>query len=431
MITKEQILHKIDPIDIYLHYVPSLTEDHIRRKKNVLSVFKAEKRPSMSVWKDRTTGKIGHKCYTTGHAGDCFNLVADIFHLDCRSQFTEVLQKINQDMNLGLSAYDSNTFEAPDWKATYLPQMSEAGLQFFDRKCKADAQLLNRYRIKQVKTLKRPNRSKMNYERRGLLAFEFTINGRKKLYVPKQKGLDKKFVDKNQTKYDIFGLHQLKGKRVSLLLLLEGETDTLCANAHGIYSVGLQSASTRLGKAQIRALKQVGVQLLTVFDRGDAGDKARNWYYEEHDIPYYILPAGSEDICEYLPFLSVEDLEIFKNELFNTATAHRRKSGIYIFEKNWQYWKHHKDLGTISITNFIIEVDTMVVSEMGSKRLIRLRTQHYSTPSMEVDTAVFNSEQKFEDWTSNIRGNFHFTGTKKDLQLLKKICFRYNRLVTL
>ncbi|MEM6697945.1 MAG: hypothetical protein AAF599_06090, partial [Bacteroidota bacterium] len=35
-----------------------------------------------------------------------------------------------------------------------------------------------------------------------------------------------------------------------------------------------------------------------------------------------------------------------------------------------------------------------------------------------------------EDWASNIRGNFHFTGTKKDLQMLKKICFRYNDFVT-
>lgn len=429
MLSKENLLSKVEPIDIYLHYIPNLTTDHIRRKKNVLSVFKAEKRPSMSVWKDRTTGKIGHKCYTTGHAGDCFSLVADLHQLDCRSQFTEVLARINRDMNLGLEETDKTEYSTPNWKSTYYPTITPAGLEFFNHKCKANEALLSRYRIKQVKTNWRIHSRLRNYEKEGLLAFEFNINGRRKIYVPKQEGLDQKFVRKNQTKYDIFGFDQLKGKRVPLLLLLEGETDTLCAAAHGIYAVGLQSASARLSKSQIRELKKIGINLLTVFDRGDAGDKARQWYAKEHDIPYFILPAGGEDICEYVPFLSSEDLEEFKRELFNTVTEHRRSNGVYLFEKNWQYHKHHKDYGIVSITNFIIEVDTMVVSELSSKRLIRLRTQHYSTPSMEVETSVFNSEQKFEDWASNIRGNFHFTGTKKDLQMLKKICFRYNDFV--
>ncbi|MEN0050931.1 MAG: hypothetical protein AAF806_27950, partial [Bacteroidota bacterium] len=430
MLSKENLLNTVEPIDIYLHYIPNLTTDHIRRKKNVLSVFKAEKRPSMSVWQDRVTGKIGHKCYTTGHAGDCFNLVADMHQLDCRSQFNEVLARINRDMNLGLDETNTTEYSTPDWKSTYYPAITPAGLEFFNHKCKANEALLQRYRIQQVKTNWRANSRTRNYEKEGLLAFEFTINGRKKLYVPKQEGLDKKFVRKNQTRYDIFGLAQLKGKRVPLLLLLEGETDTLCAITHGMYAVGLQSASARLSKAQIRELKKIGINLLTVFDRGEAGEKAREWYAKEHDIPYFILPVGGEDICEYVPFLSSEDLEEFKRNLFNTVTDHRRSNGVYLFEKNWQYWKHHKDYGLVSITNFIIEVDTMVVSQLGSKRLIRLRTQHYSTPSMEVDTSVFNSEQKFEDWASNIRGNFHFTGTKKDLQMLKKICFRYNDFVT-
>ena len=62
----------------------------------------------------------------------------------------------------------------------------------------------------------------------------FWVNGRHKLYVPKQKGVKKKYYLKTQIKADMFGVRQLKNKPLlPFLLIVEGEKDTLCCIAHG------------------------------------------------------------------------------------------------------------------------------------------------------------------------------------------------------
>lgn len=89
-ITKEKLLSKVSPYDIYAHYYPG----KFKINKLCLSPFKAEKHPSFLV--STKFGNLYHKAFNTEHSGDCFNFVEQMFHLD----YFDALDKIAKDFGL-------------------------------------------------------------------------------------------------------------------------------------------------------------------------------------------------------------------------------------------------------------------------------------------------------------------------------------------
>lgn len=89
--TKQQILQRIAPADIYLHYL-ALSKFPVG---NISSPFSDDKKPSFKLYKNGS-----FKCFSTGRQGDVWQFVADLKNLDCKKDFTQVLKTIETDLNL-------------------------------------------------------------------------------------------------------------------------------------------------------------------------------------------------------------------------------------------------------------------------------------------------------------------------------------------
>lgn len=279
---RADILTKTSELEIFLHFTPLLEEYHIRKSgnpgKNISSPFGEDTNPSFSVY-ENSSRKINFKCHSSGQQGDCYQLVADLNNLDCKTDFHKVLKLINAQMKLGLSDQQRSAYRQETWKATYYDGFTKKAIDFWMAR-NVEKATLDTYGVKQLKQLFYTQANKkvlpFDYHKAGTTAFEFTVNGRKKLYVPSDPNpkIKKKYYIKTQNNSDIFGLRQLPKKKQRFLLVCEGEGDTLCAVAHGIPAVCFQSANTNITKRQLRLLRQKASYL--VFK---SRDLSKNHFY--------------------------------------------------------------------------------------------------------------------------------------------------------
>ena len=200
------LLEKVSPLDIFLHFIPDLEAHHIRKTgnpgRNISSPFQEDNHPSCSIYEDANR-KLKYKCHASGRGGDCFQLVADLHQLDCRSQFNEILKLINDQMKLGLEN-PITRYQSKVWKAEYYEGFTKKAKDFWlDRA--VDMATLKRFGVRQLKSLvfTHPVTKKVSnyyFHQQGLTAFEYTVNRRKKLYVPSKPNpqLKKKFYCKTQ-----------------------------------------------------------------------------------------------------------------------------------------------------------------------------------------------------------------------------------------
>lgn len=414
------IFDQVDDYAIFRHYVPDFTDSVLKGNQNITSVFNPdENNPSMSVYRG-VKGAINYKCFSTSNQGDCFQLVADLKGMDNRTQFDKVLESIVDDMRLNVIR--KKTFESDDWKSEYYDQFTKAAIGYWDS-FNVDQKTLSYFRVRQLKRLTYKNKkgktSKYDYEAKNLMAFEFDISGRKKLYVPVQKGLEEKYVAKNQRSSDIFGLKELPSYKVPYILICEGEKDCLVANAHGITAVSFQSASTVVSRSMIRELLQHAHYLIVCYDNDGPGRKNSYKLCKDYLLVNYELPEKYNDLADYLPNADAND---FKKLLSESIKEYRKQHNYKIWVHDSCYYKYQlkrngeDESKPIAISNFTLEVDAMIFRNDESSRLVRFIGEHYSSPTLAVPSTIFNSEVKLADYLLNIRGNFHFHGSKSDLQ---------------
>lgn len=424
--SKSAILGEVTEYEIISHYVPGFNDSILTSNRNILSVFNPqENNPSLSFYQG--SKGINFKCHSTGHQGDCFQLVADLKGLDNRSQFDLVLEAIASDLRLNIKSASGH--DSDDWKSEYYDKMTKKAIGFWDT-FKVDQKTLSYYKVKQLKKLTYKSRtgkmSKYDYESKNLIAFEFDIRGRKKLYVPKQKGLEDKYIAKNQRSTDIFGLQQLTSYKVPYILICEGEKDCLVASAHGIPAVCFQSASIMPTRSDIRNLLKHASYIIVCYDNDEPGQRGASAISEYFGIVKYQLPDGFNDIAEYLPNANADD---FKNLLFSEIQDWRKSSNLRIWEQNSGYVKYAQKRNgeetnqRVQVSNFILEVDAMIMTNDRPQRLLRLVGPDHSTSTLSVSNSVFGSEQKFSEFASDQKGNFFFHGTKSDLQEITKRVF--------
>ena len=108
MLTKEEILARTDKgLNVFKHYLPF----QFSVGRNFLNPLYEDKKASCNVYFNRTSDLYKLKDYGNDtYSGDCFNFVGKILGTDCRhaDSFLEILQKINQDLCLGLDNISGN-----------------------------------------------------------------------------------------------------------------------------------------------------------------------------------------------------------------------------------------------------------------------------------------------------------------------------------
>ena len=88
---KNTILNQITQVEIYQKFYGN----DFKVNEKISSPFTEDNNPSFKVFKNLT-----FKCFSSGKQGDCFQFVADIKNLDCKTQFNEVLEIISREMNI-------------------------------------------------------------------------------------------------------------------------------------------------------------------------------------------------------------------------------------------------------------------------------------------------------------------------------------------
>lgn len=345
MITKEKILEKVGGEEYLIRYLVPTFSSNVR-KKNYKSIFsEKDNRPSMSIYQEKGTWKF--KSFNTGHQGDAFRMWADYYGLDCRTQFKELLELINQEMCLGLNTGNksiitlnpifsnlsinkssNSSLPSQTLSIEYIPysesSISKLYLKYWSQYGIGQS-ILERFDVKQVGCLSYVANSgrslSFKYLEKHQVVSAYHISGRVKVYIPEIaasfssdplfKGQKKSFSYKNQTKDDVFGLSQLPEGDLDYILLTAGEKDCMSAYAHGFVNViSLQSEHQIPSDDLVSYLRSKTSVLLSCYDNDQAGKNASKKLQDSFGITPIYLPEYVKDIAEYFQQYSTDSFQL-------------------------------------------------------------------------------------------------------------------------
>ena len=310
--TKVQLLEKITEEDIIKKYLPDFTT----LAKNYKSPFSPkDNKPSLSFFKAGQIIKF--KSHNTNNHGDVFQFVADIKHLDCKKNFSAVVEAIVKDFQLnGFSKKQIETASiskiSPQSEINFEPSLSKELLQYFAQ-FKINAETLYRYNVQQVANHSFKSKAGkaciFDYRRQKKFVVCYTIANRIKLYIPELPGQEKSFGFKDQTANDIFGLQELEN--CERVFIAAGEKDCLSLNSNGFPSINFQSETVIPTAADIAKIKARAKQLFIVYDNDEAGQKAAEKICKVHQIGRITLPEGVKDVALFFKTFDAKDFEKF------------------------------------------------------------------------------------------------------------------------
>ncbi|UWW97174.1 MAG: toprim domain-containing protein [Candidatus Cardinium sp.] len=301
----------------------------------------------MSIYKEKRTGTLKFKSFNTGHQGDAFRMWADYYGLDCRTQFKELLELIDQEMCLGLNTEKKsrvilkpifpNSPTVKDPEASFPSQtlrieyisclespISKLYLKYW-LQYGIDQSVLEKFDVKQVSFLSYTANSgrylSFKYFDKHQVVAAYHVSGRVKVYIPEIspsfsndhsfKGQKKSFSYKNQNKDDVFGLVQLPEGNLDYILLTAGEKDCMSAYAHGFRNViSLQSEHQMPSEDLLRVLRGKTSVLLCCYDNDEAGKNASKKLRDSFGIVSVQLPGDVKDIAEYFQRYTTNDFQI-------------------------------------------------------------------------------------------------------------------------
>lgn len=345
MITKEEILKKVGGEEYLIrHLVPTFSSN--LRKKNYKSIFsEKDDRPSMSIYKEKGTWKF--KSFNTGHQGDAFKMWADYYGLDCKTQFKDILEIIDQEMSLGLNTQNKVKFiPKPILSNISINKTSDSSLPYqtisiqyipcsdlsisklylkYWSQYGINQSILKKFDVRQVSYLSYVSNSgrflSFKYIEKNQIVSAYHISGRVKVYIPEIpasfsndpffKGQKKSFSYKNQNKDDVFGLSQLPEGSLDYILLTAGEKDCMSAYAHGFINViSLQSEHQMPSNDLLKTLRGKTSVLLSCYDNDQAGKNAFKKLEDFFGIVSIHLPKEVKDIADYFQRYTSVDFKL-------------------------------------------------------------------------------------------------------------------------
>jgi DNA primase len=313
ILNKDTILSMVSPMDITLK-VLNLNE---QPKNNISSPFSEDKKPSFQIFNNGN-----FKCYSTGKSGDCFQLVADLNEMDCKSDFKKVLQLVAISCNLTNYDYpkplitlgnkvleykkngcNQNKVEKKEFKIKNIATIphTEKHIRFWQQ-FNVTIDLLKQFNVLAINEYsffsERQNKL-LNFKiNQSEIAFAYVVNGNYEIYIPKRAGREKHFCN-GLVANDIFGLQQLPEK-VENLIICAGKKDTLVATAFGFPAITFRSETQTPSIEQIDTLKSRCNHLFICYDNDNGGFQGVKRIIENHDkIIQLQLPKTINDIADY------------------------------------------------------------------------------------------------------------------------------------
>jgi hypothetical protein len=312
--TKLQLLNLITEADIFKKYVPGFNPT---AKKNYKSPFgDKDNKPSLTIYPDGNSLKF--KSHNTGHQGDVFQFVADLNKIDCKKNFSQVVEIIAKDFSLNGYAKKAAVKPVPvvpdkkrNVKISFEKAPSVQMLQYFEQ-FKIDLETLIRFKVSQVKYHEFISSSgklcKFDYRKTNQLAVCYSVDDKIKIYFPAIAGIqEKSFGFKDQTTKNIFGLQQISNEHHKNLLVAAGEKDCLALNANGFPAVAFQSENTIPSKEQIDIINSIADRIFVVYDNDQPGRGAAKKLIEKTSWHIINLPDEFKDAAEFFKVKTASD----------------------------------------------------------------------------------------------------------------------------
>lgn len=325
--TKDKLLEQVSQEEIFLKFL-NLSKFPAH---NISSPFSEDKNESFKLYQNGS-----FKCHSTGKQGDCFQLVAYLNNIDCKTEFQKVLEIICNEFNID---YDSNSNKFNYTTKELSEQHTSYYLQGFWNVSKI---ILDKYKVSGLDKFEYWNKKKNELQKiklySGVFGFVYPVNDNVELYIPTQEKA-KKFFYNNLKTPDVFGLAQLEPKN-DYLIICAGKKDCLILNANGFPAVSFRSENHYITKEQIEVLKGYASTLFICYDNDKAGREAVKRSVDNFGINPVSLPPDFNDIADFFLKYPKEKFQEILDEC-KPAQSDYSKANNNIFDRT-EKWLSEK-----------------------------------------------------------------------------------------
>ncbi|MGC4130158.1 MAG: toprim domain-containing protein, partial [Bergeyella sp.] len=340
MLDKNKVLSCTrDGLDIFKHYLP---EDW-RVGRNFKNPFYDDTRASCNIYFDRRSGMYRLKDFgNPDYDGDCFSIVAKIKNLDCSKDFTEILKRINDEMNLGLeNEYASPQNRYPSRAKTDSNNRKENTIKEQSYNPKPYSVFERSFTLKEIEFWKQYGITREILKLYKVVSLDeftsenkdskpFTIQssseepmfgyfGKKyvKIYRPFSK--IRFLYGGNLPESYCFGLEQLPAKG-NTLFITGGEKDVLSLASKGFYAICFNSETSTIPESLIKKLSYRFKHILILYDVDKTGLEASIKHQKQlsgFGVNRLILPlSGTKQEKDISDFFRMGNTKNDFNQLF-------------------------------------------------------------------------------------------------------------------
>lgn len=293
--TKDELLNQVSTSQIYAKFY----KGKYTTKKNVKSPFSEDNNPSFRFYQNGT-----FKCQSNGNQGDAFQFVADLNHLDCKNQFSEVLDIIAKEFSLNGYSHENKhfSFENKEFEKSHLDYFKQGNWN-------VSKKVLEKYQVFALDKFEFFNSKKNEISKiklfKNVIGFSYQVNSNAELYIPKQEKAKKFFLNK-LAPGDVFGLKQLPSK-LDKIIICAGKKDCLILNANGFPAITFRSENHFITPKEIEVLRSKTKNIFVCYDNDLAGINFSKQIQEKYKLNNIALPSDINDVADYFLKFDKED----------------------------------------------------------------------------------------------------------------------------
>lgn len=303
--TESNILSKTTEYDIYSYYIGRKVP--VNTKFN--SPLRKDDNPSFGLFVSKKTRNLLFKDQGTGVVGNCFKFVQLLYGL---STYKEALNKINEDLSLGLLERSSIGVVVRDKYNPSRTRMAVKKKNFNDFDLKywykfgITRETLRKFNVFPIKKLWVNDAvHKFFYSKREPM-YAFRIYNKFKIYRPLSPHSDR-FLG-NCNKYDVQGLQQLEDKG-DTLVITKSMKDVMVLYELGFNAVAPNSESSVLPRSIMSNLRSRFDNIIVLYDNDNTGINGMIKMKKTYRVKCVFIPKryGVKDISDFFSKYGFEE----------------------------------------------------------------------------------------------------------------------------
>jgi hypothetical protein len=313
-ITKEEILSKITPREIFEFYLGHSIDE----QTSILSPFRHESHPSFT-FKFYSDGHVLAKDWGTGEKYDCFNLVSKLTN----KSFTDVLKDINKrfsldkDLTLIKSVDKIESVKIKKKRQIHIKEQPYTKVDIdYWKQYFIDIKTLVYYNVKSCKKVWLDEDLIFKYTSENpLYAYKFESFKSYSYKIYRPFGEKKRKWLFNGSPNDMEGYDQLPWYG-DLLIITKSLKDVMCYYNLGFNAISLQGENNTIDEITFETLSKRFKTILVNFDNDKAGNDGSQKLCEKFNLERFFIPEelGTKDLSDTIKTYGIQ----YTTELLNS-----------------------------------------------------------------------------------------------------------------